>query len=324
MIDFNKVTLTLVCLFLFSSPAAALNIDVMIVFAKDSGLSVVEKGRLGFRYQRELAEVYGDPIVGVTGQLDGLKGVTVSPLLWPEMSLRAKGKSKSEILDWMVSQNSNTFSPLRLARELLGNPGADVVIMVVKNPTPFTCGAVQAIPRVATRLNSESNAFAFVVLDDICREEFAVPHEFGHLLYSEHERDTNGDTLLPSYNNHATASSNTAFGVNLKSVMWHRITSEATNFLSGSLGTMTTGWADNVEFMSDESFAVVASYRALLPPPPRERYQVYWQRNCIGPSAEYLSLDVALSNGGVSYHVASSTTSSSELLCWLIAVIGGE
>jgi len=199
--------------------------------------------------------------------------------------------------------------------------------MVVPGTTSNNCGAAETIPRVASRLNSESNAFAIVVLEEAdprCREEISVPHEFGHLLYAEHENDTNGDDLLPSFNNHATASSNTSFGVNLKSLMWGQgISDDVSNFLSGSRESMTTAWADNVEFMSDDSFKIVASYRSLLPPAPRETYKVYWQPNCIGGYTEYASLNIALNDGGVSYRVASST-GTSNFLCWFIAVIGGE
>jgi hypothetical protein len=230
----------------------------MIVFSADSGLSSFEKTVVAARYQVALTAVYAN-------QLEGGQTIEVWPLISPNMSYTAANKSAVNAIQWMISQNGNVTSPLRIARELLGNPGADLVLMVVPDTTSPVCGYATDVPLVASSSRSESAAFAIVVLEDNdpdCLEEITVPHEIGHLLYAEHETDVNGDDLLPSYSNHATQSSMSS----LVSLMWGGfLDSNNTEFLSGFLASMTSAWADNVEFMTSTSFDVVSRYRA---PPP--------------------------------------------------------
>lgn len=265
----RKLLLFLAVISISPLSSAATNIDIMIVFSDDSGLSTSEKTALAGRYQMVLSNVYGGATVAT--QLDGDQTVTVWPLLFPEMSYTASDKSDTQALQWMKDQNAKELplpSPLRVARDALGNPGADLILMVVPETTSNTCGAVGPgeVPLVPGTNRSELDAFAVVHLESVdpdCAEDIVVPHEVGHMLYSEHDTDTNGDDLLPAFYNHATQASDST----LKSLMWDGINSTVTSLLSGFLPNMTTSWADNVEFMSTTTFEIVAAYRSPPPPP---------------------------------------------------------
>lgn len=247
-------------------PLCATNVDILIVFSNDTGLSSTQKLRVAQRYQLALGAVYGDFLQ--SGQLDGNETVEVWPLL-TDMSVSGASRTAEQLVDWMVDKNANITSTLRIAREALGNPGADLVLMVVPDTadTRSTCGLATEVPRVASKSNSESAAFAIVVLeqnDPECFEEIVVPHEIGHLLYAEHEDDLNGDDLLPSYKNHATVNSSGS----TRSLMWSVIDTETgrnSSWLSGYFSWLTSAFADNVDWMSKDSFLVVSQYRA---PPP--------------------------------------------------------
>lgn len=256
----RKVLAILATISLAPAASAQTNVDVMLVFSDDIGLSTFQKTIVAQRYQDVLSEVYED-------QLDGDETVTVWPLLVPEMSYAAGDRDNAEALQWMVDQNADSLSALRSGREALGNPGADVVLMVVPKTTDDDCGAAPPIPLLAGTFHSESNAFAIVYLEDVnptCPEEIVVPHEVGHLLYAEHDTDTNSDDVAPDPDNHATTSTSTG----QKSLMWDGVHPFGTEFLSGLFPANTVpGWADNVEFMSSRSFAIVSGYRA---PPPED------------------------------------------------------
>lgn len=245
---------------------AETNIDVLLVFSDDVALSTFEKTVVAARYQNVLGAVYGIPGVPFFGQLDGgLRTVEVWPLL-TSVSYVATGKSNADALQWMVDENAKLLpipSLLRASRELFGNPGADVIIMVVPSTTDNDCGGAQFVPKLAGTFRSETNAFAITYLQDVnptCIEEVVVPHELGHVLYAEHETDTNNDLVSPSPDNHATT--DTFSGT--KSLMWDGLNAFSSTFLSGYFSTNTVpGWADNVEYFSDDSFDIVSTYRSV-------------------------------------------------------------
>jgi hypothetical protein len=139
---------------------AASNIDVMLVFSDDTNLSSIEKTVVAARYQTVLSLVYNN-------QLEGNRTVEVWPLLIPEMSYTATGKSSLQALSWMKTENNKVLppSPLRAAREALGNPGADVILMVVPPTTDVSdCGRAgpDTIPLTVNTNRSEDSAFAIV------------------------------------------------------------------------------------------------------------------------------------------------------------------
>ena len=233
-------------------------LDLVLLYAKDVGLSSSEKLAVAGEITTSLAAVYGT--TGLAGQLDGNEKVIVWPVVAPEMNVNTHNKSNSSILSWMKTQNLIPASPLSVARENFGNGGADVVMMVTKRTSGPSCGAAYSPPTLAGVFNSETHAFAIVTpeeLDSECLDEIVAPHELGHVLYAEHQVALDSKPSTPAPDNHGTKS-NTS---NLKSLMWDAIGSNNTSFLSGRSPNFTTASADNVDWMSRKSFDVVSSYR---------------------------------------------------------------
>ena len=251
MKSLRKVAIAAIGIFL-SQLVHAQTIDVMLVFSDEADLSTEQKVVISSAIQQSFSATYG--------WLDGNETVEVWPLFLPEMNFTASNKSGEQALDWMRDENANPISAFSLARTQLGNGGADVVMMVVKDMLGPACGHVYTIPLTTSRFNSESHAFAVLQTDLLspnCPTDTVAPHELGHVLYAEHEFDTNGDQLLPSFNNHAIESES-----GVRSVMWST-NAARTDLLSGSISSLTGPFADNVDFISSDSFQKSVAVQAI-------------------------------------------------------------
>jgi hypothetical protein len=266
----------------FASPAIASGkIDILLVFADDLGLSSTQKQSRALTYQTVLSDVYEN-------QLNGSETVVVHPFTSQNISYNGTGKTLQDAITWMKDQNAIQQSLLRTTRDSIISGGADVILMVVPNTPGTSCGESFTPPTLAGTFRSESHAFSAIIdeqSDSDCFDNIVIPHEIGHLLYAEHQVDLNGDDVAPDPRNHATENASSG----QKSLMWDVIVQSGgvvygSHWLSGYFSSMTSSSANNVDYMSEDSFDIVSGYRE---PPPTLAYCEVKLVTCNGSTAMF-------------------------------------
>ncbi|MEO1034940.1 MAG: hypothetical protein AAFX44_05190 [Pseudomonadota bacterium] len=251
---------------------AQVNVDVLLVFHEGLGLSAAEKTTVSADYQLALEQATA-ALVNSTIRLRP----TFIDLEGPKKPDGTPEYAPSKVTKWLHDENADVLSLLRQSRDFIL---ADLVLMVVPQ-LDGACGvagyaerAEEGPPRRIDVYNSEQFAFAAVEYG-ACDHRDTVPHEIGHLLYAEHEKDefpvlgspgattdSNRDKLAPAINNHGHTQNT------LRSIMYSAWSSTKSRTLwSGAAGVFDsdTTFANNQEFLAGEAFATVSQYRG---PPP--------------------------------------------------------
>jgi hypothetical protein len=257
--------------------SAAQSIDVLVVFSGDVSMSSFDKTTKAAEMQLQ-----SNAALLSSGILDRTFNFSV---LATSLSYEATDKAPSAAILWMKNENDNPFSGLSLARENLVAGGVDLVYMVVSDWDSENCGHAddETEPRPPTNVsmsNSEEYAFAALALNSnsSCKDFITVPHELGHLLYSEHipeidssgnpVSDNNENLFLPQFYNHGMEAANDD-----RTVMHGGQTNDSIPFFSGSTLALTLPHANVKQFITESPWTTVAAYRSPPQPPPSCKLQ---------------------------------------------------
>jgi hypothetical protein len=245
-------------------------INGMLVFAEDSGLSQAEKIAIELLY-----EGYVNVALNSSG-LSQRNFVLTIPYVTGPTGYYSKTKTHEQAVEWFQDEIADELSPLWVYRE---SYYSDIAFMVIDDwlgvPPDYLIpcggtpgvGAENSIPTSISKSHDDDFSVAVIKNDSNCILADLVPHEFGHLLYAEHETsgstDQNGSLNEPAIDNHGMVS---PVG---ESIMKFIKTDESTAayLFSGANPSITGPYSNVVRFINEDSWDTVSKYREPPPPP---------------------------------------------------------
>lgn len=231
-------------------------IDVAVVYSNDHGLSASQKVAWAVDVKQHLDDAYSN--------FNYVFDVWVSSA---DLPIATGNQSAPATLAWM--QGNPGLQSIRNNTGPKG--GADLVLMIGGSTQSSACGRAGVArppfgtepPLFVSLEERDHSAFAaiFVQKSGCARWDIIIPHEIGHLMYAEHERDSDNNNVLdkPSSINHGIE----VAGV--RTIMYGGANSASLQIWSGSTG-FSDIYEDNETWLADSAMVnTVAAYRNPAP-----------------------------------------------------------